>query len=66
MSEKIPAIGDWLIERNSDRPGLVVAVLPMGDECVLASRPPPNRECVEGVHKFSELRGPMNGRRVKP
>lgn len=63
---KIPAIGDWLMPRDGQLPGMVVAVLPSGKQCVLARRLPPDYRVVETVHAVEALKGPMTGAVVMP
>lgn len=59
----IPAIGDWLTPRNpAELPGLVVAVLPSGSQCVIAARPAPTYQVVERAYRTDALKGPMTGR----
>ena len=67
---KHPAIGDWLIPEDHAAPyplglpGIVVAILPSGEKCVLARRLPSGR-VVETVHISSALRGLMRGRVIQ-
>jgi hypothetical protein len=62
----IPAIGDWLVPRDGIvAPGMVVAVLPSGKQCVLARRlPSADYTVVETVHEIAALKGQMTGRSV--
>lgn len=60
---QIPAIGDWLMPRDGSAPGMVVAVLPSGTQCILARRLPPDYKVVETVHSTETLKGPMRGQR---
>lgn len=62
----IPAIGDWLMPRDGRAPGVVIAVLPSGKECILARRQPPHYRVVETVHATADLKGPMTGIPVIP
>jgi hypothetical protein len=57
----IPAIGNWLMPKDGRMPGMVVAVLPSGRQCILARRLPPTYRVVETVHAVSDLKGPMTG-----
>ena len=62
-----PAIGDWLAPKDGSAPGMVVAVLPSGKQCVLARRlPSQDYRVVESVHNTDQLKGPMRGRPVLP
>jgi hypothetical protein len=62
----VPAIGDWLMPKDGSAPGMVVAVLPSGRQCILARRLPPHYRVVETVHAVADLKGPMNGKSVFP
>lgn len=59
---RTPAIGNWLMPKDGNPPGIVVAVLPSGKECVLARRLPPDDRVVETVHAAADLQGPMTGK----
>lgn len=63
---EIPAIGNWLIPKDGSAPGMVVAVLPSGRQCILARRLPPTYRAVETVHHASDLKGPMTGLALPP
>lgn len=62
----VPAIGNWLMPRDGGPPGMVVAVLPSGTQCILARRLPPTFRVVETVHSVETLKGPMTGTQVRP
>jgi hypothetical protein len=57
----IPEIGNWLMPKDGRWPGMVVAVLPSGKQCILARRLPPHYRVTETVHAVSDLKGPMTG-----
>lgn len=62
--DTVPAIGNWLMPRDGSPPGMVVAVLPSGKQCILARRLPPDYHIIETVHAVDMLKGPMTGRAV--
>lgn len=55
-----PAIGNWLMPKDGQPPGIVVAVLPSGARCVLSRRLPDGR-VIESAHNTTDLKGPMTG-----
>ena len=60
----IPALGDMLVP-SSGYGGMVVQVLPSGDQVVLACPSPFKRGAIlETVHDTKDCRGLMTGRRV--
>lgn len=60
-----PCIGDWLLPKDGSAPGMVVAILPSGRQCVLARRlPNQDYRVVETVHAAADLKGLMRGRPV--
>lgn len=67
---EVPEIGNWLIPRHgvgsAALPGMVVAVLPSGRQCILARRVPPHYRIIETVHETETLKGPMTGKVVSP
>lgn len=63
--DPIPRIGDWFIARDGSAVGMAVAVLPSGEEVVLA-RPMRSGVVVETVHRTIDLKGPLLGKRVIP
>ena len=64
---RVPAIGDWLKERDGTDgftdPGIVVDLLPSGEQVVLGRRYPDGKY-LETVHEVTKLIGPMNGRKI--
>lgn len=71
MSDRIPALGDWLMPTDQPSldhagPGMVVNVLPTGRMVILARQMPPTYKVLETVHKVAELKGPMTGKLVWP
>ena len=52
--------------KDGRSPGMVIAVLPSGRECILARRLPPDYQMVETVHASADLKGPMSGTPVSP
>ena len=62
MSKGVPRIGDWCAPKDGSNVGMVVDILPSGDQVVLA-RPMLDR-VVETVHWTADLKGTMQGKRL--
>lgn len=58
--ERIPTVGEYVVERNGSFVGTVVDVAIKGDDCVVAN------EWEERVFRFSAIKGLFLGRRVVP
>jgi hypothetical protein len=62
--ERIPILGEWMAPRDGSNVGLVVDVLLDGSRVVLARQM--LDRVVETVHRTSDLKGLLLGRRVIP